>query len=106
MLEIGVEELKAKLDGGEAVHLVDVREPAEVEICRLDGAELIPMMRLFLGQAPAAGREDEIVVFCHVGVRSLEAARYLQARGFPRVRSLSGGIDAWATRIDPSMRRY
>jgi len=106
MLEIDVEELKGKLDRGEAVHLVDVREPAEVEICRFDDAELIPMMKLFLGQAPAARREDEIVVFCHVGIRSLEAARYLQARGYPRARSLSGGIDAWAARIDPSLRRY
>jgi len=106
MLEIGVEELKEKLDQGERVHLVDVREPHEVRICRLPGAELIPMMKLFLGQSPAAATADEVVVFCHVGIRSLEAARYLQARGYPRARSLVGGIDAWAERVDPSLRRY
>lgn len=107
MIEITPAEVKGKLDRGEKVRLLDVREPMELEICRLEGAEHIPMMQLFLGlKAPDAAPDDEIVVFCHVGVRSYEAAAFLRSRGFPRARSLAGGIDAWALEIDPSLRRY
>jgi adenylyltransferase/sulfurtransferase len=107
VLEIGPGEVKAKLDRGERVFLLDVREPPELAVCRLEGAEHIPMMQLFLGlESPSAAPDDEIVVFCHHGMRSLEAARYLRARGFPRARSLAGGIDAWAVTVDPSLPRY
>jgi adenylyltransferase/sulfurtransferase len=107
VIEIDVAEVKTKLDRGERVRLLDVREPHELAICRLEDAEHIPMMQLFLGlKAPAAAPEDEIVVFCHLGVRSFEAAAFLRSRGFPRARSLAGGIDAWAVEIDPSLARY
>ncbi|MCK6460296.1 MAG: sulfurtransferase [Planctomycetes bacterium] len=107
MLEISVAEVKARLDRGEKVRLLDVREPHELAICRIEGAEHIPMMQLFLGmKAPAAAPDGEIVVFCHLGMRSFEAAAYLRSRGFPNARSLAGGIDAWATEIDPSVPRY
>jgi len=107
VLEITAAEVKAKLDGGEKVRLLDVREAVELQICRIEGAEHIPMMDLFLGRkAPDAAPDDEIVVFCHVGVRSFEAAAFLRSRGFPRARSLAGGIDAWALEIDPSVGRY
>ncbi|HEX5138905.1 MAG TPA: rhodanese-like domain-containing protein [Planctomycetota bacterium] len=107
MIEITAAEVKAKLDRGERVRLLDVREPMELGICRIEGAEHIPMMQLFLGlKAPDAAPDDEIVVFCHVGVRSHEAAAFLRARGFPRARSLAGGIDAWALEVDPSVPRY
>lgn len=107
MLEIDARDLKGMLDRGDRVHLLDVREPVEVAICRLDGSENIPMMQLFLGaKAPAAGPDDEIVVVCHHGIRSFEAAQYLRMKGFRRARSLAGGIDAWAREIDPSLPRY
>jgi rhodanese-related sulfurtransferase len=107
MLEIDADEVKAKLDRGERVVLLDVREPMELAICRLEGAEHIPMLQLFLGlMAPSAAPDDEIVVFCHHGIRSLEAARHLRQKGFARARSLAGGIDAWAERIDPTLPRY
>ncbi len=107
MIEIGAAEVKAKLDRGERVHLVDVREPTELAICRLEGAEHIPMMQLFLGQkSPSAGRDDEIVVLCHHGMRSYEAASFLRGKGFPRARSLAGGIDGWAAEVDPTLPRY
>jgi adenylyltransferase/sulfurtransferase len=107
VLEISVEELKDELDRGEPVHLLDVREPAELEICRLDGAEHIPMLELFAGlRSPAAEPGARVVVFCHVGERSLEAAKFLRRHGFASARSLAGGIDAWAARFDPSMARY
>jgi rhodanese-related sulfurtransferase len=107
MIEIDAAEVKAKLDRGEKVHLVDVREAMELAICRIEGSEHIPMMQLFLGtKAPSAGPEDEIVVLCHHGVRSFEAAQHLRMKGFPRARSLAGGIDAWAAEVDPALRRY
>lgn len=107
MIEIDAADVKARLDRGEKVHLVDVREPMELAICRIEGAEHIPMMQIFLGtKAPSAGPEDEIVLLCHHGMRSFEAASFLRGKGFPRARSLSGGIDAWAARIDPKLKRY
>jgi rhodanese-related sulfurtransferase len=106
-MEIEAAEVKARLDRGERVHLVDVREAGELAICRLEGAEHIPMMQLFLGvKAPSAGKDEEVVVFCHVGVRSFEAAAFLRARGWSRALSLAGGIDAWAVSVDPTLARY
>lgn len=108
MLEITPTELKAKLDNSDRnVHLVDVREPEELAFCNLEGAQHIPMLQLFTGlQAPRAEPETEIVVFCHHGVRSLEAAKYLRLNGFANARSLAGGLEAWADDVDPSLPRY
>ena len=106
-IEITVEELKGKLDAGDSVHVLDVREPHEIAICAFPDAEEIPMMPLFVGIRRIAAQQDaEVVVLCHSGVRSLEAAMFLRRQGFPRARSLRGGIDAWAARVDPSMARY
>ena len=107
MIEITVKEVKAKLDAGEPVHLLDVREHQELEICSLPGAEHIPMMSLFTGiRKTSAAPDDEIVVFCHVGVRSFEAANFLRMQGYNNARSMAGGVEAWAQEIDPSMPRY
>jgi len=107
MLEITVAEVKAKLDAGEALHLLDVREREEIAICSLPGAEQIPMMQLFTGmKRTEAAADAPIVIFCHHGIRSLEAARLLQMQGFTNVKSMAGGIDAWADEFDPSMTRY
>lgn len=108
MLEIKPNDLKAKLEQeGRDVHLVDVRESEELRHCRLAGAQHIPMLQLFTGlQAPRAEPETEIVVICHHGVRSLEAAKYLRLNGFANARSLAGGLEAWATDVDPSLPRY
>jgi rhodanese-related sulfurtransferase len=107
MLEIKPVELKAKLDQPDRdVHLVDVRETEELACCRLNGAQHIPMLQLFTGlQSPRADPETEVVVICHHGVRSLEAAKYLRLNGFPNARSLAGGLGAWANDVDPSMPR-
>ena len=107
MIETTPAEVKAKLDAGEPVHLIDVREPHEVAICAIEGAEHIPMMSLFLGLTKTEAAQDaEIVCVCHHGVRSLEAMKFLQMQGFENVKSLAGGVDAWATDVDPSMPRY
>ena len=101
-------DLKAKLEqDGCDVHLLDVREKEELAFCRLAGAQHIPMLQLFTGlQVPRAEPETEVVVFCHHGVRSLEAAKYLRLNGFANARSLAGGLEAWATAVDPSLPRY
>jgi adenylyltransferase/sulfurtransferase len=97
--------LKASFDRGENVVLVDVREPREYELCHLEGARLLP-----LGQLPMRMGEldkgGQIVVYCHVGVRSTQAVSFLRRAGFSNVRNLLGGIDAWAREADPRVPRY
>lgn len=99
-------ELKAQWDRGEKVFLLDVRQPEEAAIATLGGT-LIP-----LGELPdrikeiEAVRNEEVVVLCHHGMRSAHAAKFLIAEGFTRVFNLSGGIDRWATDVDPTLPRY
>ena len=102
--EITPRELAARLEGGDVL-LVDVREPFELDICRLEGALHIPLRQLprRLGELDSS---REIVTVCHRGNRSLRARDLLKGAGVGRVRSLRGGVDAWATEIDPSMERY
>ncbi|MHC4342383.1 MAG: rhodanese-like domain-containing protein [Planctomycetota bacterium] len=107
MLEISVEEVHRRVEAGEPLHLLDVRELDEVSICGLPGAEHISMLELFGGlRQTSAPKEAEIVIFCHTGQRSYEAARYLRLQGYPNAFSMAGGIDAWSVRIDPGVVRY
>ena len=102
---ISVQELKAKLDRGDAFKLIDVREPYEWDICRIPGATLIP-----LGQLAARMSEldsaDEIVLQCKSGARSARALMLLQEAGFGKLTNVEGGILAWADHIDPSVPKY
>jgi molybdopterin/thiamine biosynthesis adenylyltransferase/rhodanese-related sulfurtransferase/molybdopterin converting factor small subunit len=104
--EISVEELRLELKkkGGELV-LVDVREPHEWEIAHIEGATLIPLSQLPERLAELDGHA-EIVTHCHHGARSMKALEILRGAGFGKVRSLAGGIDAWAERVEPGMPRY
>lgn len=105
--QIRVEELSAKLQAGEPIYLVDVRQPNEYEYCHLPDSQLIPLSEL-------PSRVDEVdppegslvVVYCHHGVRSLSGAAILQQAGFSNVASLAGGIEAWSLRVDSSVARY
>jgi adenylyltransferase/sulfurtransferase len=103
--EITVEELKRRRDAGETLVLLDVREPQEYEIARIDGATLIP-----LGQLPdrlgELKNDVELVVHCHSGMRSARAVQFLRQHGYARAVNLAGGIDAWSERIDPSVPQY
>ncbi len=103
--EVTADELKGELNAGKPIVIVDVREPHEYEIARIDGAVLIP-----LGELPARLHElddhADIVTHCHHGARSLKALEILKAAGFAKVRSLRGGIDAWAVNVDPALPRY
>ena len=98
-------ELKRKKDAREAFELIDVREPFEYEIARIDGSKLIPLGEI-AERADELQREQTIVVHCHSGSRSAEAVRLLQQRGFINVYNLEGGIDAWSNEIDPSVPKY
>ena len=105
MSEITPQELKARLDGNDRPVLVDVRDDWETKLCRLPNALHIPMEELEF-RTEELNAEDDIVVYCHHGVRSAAVADYLRRLGFTRVRNLSGGLDAWAQAVEPSMRRY
>jgi adenylyltransferase/sulfurtransferase len=104
--EITAEELKAELDekGGDLV-LIDVREPHEWEIAHIEGARLIPLNQLPERLSELDGH-SEIVTHCHHGARSMKALEILKGAGFSKVRSLAGGIDAWAERVEPGLARY
>ena len=106
--ETTVEELKATMDSGGPLMLVDVREPQEWAICRIPGAKLIPLgqvpSRLAELRAESAGRP--IVVHCKSGVRSARAVTLLQEAGIANAKNLKGGILAWIDRIDPTLPRY
>lgn len=103
--EMSVQELKRKRDEGVPLLLLDVREPHEYEIARIDGAKLIP-----LGELPERmdelGDAAEIIVHCHSGVRSAHAVDQLKRAGLSNVSNLAGGIEAWSTEIDPAIPRY
>jgi adenylyltransferase/sulfurtransferase len=102
---LSVDDLVARRKAGEAFDLLDVREAHEWEIARIPGATLFPLSEL-----PARMHELDLAktytLSCHHGIRSVQAYRLLRQAGFKRLQILSGGQDAWAARIDPSMPRY
>jgi adenylyltransferase/sulfurtransferase len=104
-LQIEPRELKERLGRGERFLVVDVREPWEHQICRIEGARLIPLGSLASELALLEEAED-VVLYCHHGIRSLDAAAWLRAQGVEGARSLAGGIERWATEIDSSVPRY
>lgn len=108
-LEIPAEEVKLKLDGSGKFILVDVREPSEYDICRIDGSVLIPL-GLIEEMKPknlnGLSQNDEIILHCKAGVRSLKAVKALKKMGFENVKSMAGGIEAWSDNIDPSVPKY
>ncbi|MBA4067601.1 MAG: hypothetical protein C0501_28630 [Isosphaera sp.] len=99
-------DLKAMLDAGQPVLLVDVREPEEHAYCALPGSVLIPLGELAARAAEVDPGEALVVVYCHHGVRSVSGAAVLRHAGLPEVASLSGGIDLWSRLVDPAVPRY
>ncbi len=98
-------QLKTAIDSGRRPVLLDVREPYEYSLCHLESSTLIPVEELDtrLGELK---RDSEIVVYCHVGIRSASAVKLLRQAGFANVRNLQGGIDEWARQVDNKMPRY
>jgi adenylyltransferase/sulfurtransferase len=103
--EISAKELASRLEQGDDVFILDVRNPDEYAICRIDGSELIPLNRLLEGVHTLDSARD-IVVHCHRGIRSAQAVNFLRSIGFSKVKNLRGGIDAWAEEVDESLPRY
>ena len=105
-LEVSVAEAKHLRDTApERTMIVDVREPFELELCRVEGAEHIPMRQIPENVATLP-RDKHLLILCHAGGRSLRVTQFLRAQGFPAVSNIAGGIDAWAQEIEPGMPRY
>jgi adenylyltransferase/sulfurtransferase len=103
--EMSPHELKRRMDAGESFALIDVREPFEYEIARIDGAKLIPLGEI-TERLDELNGEQPIVVHCHTGMRSAQAVQLLQQSGFTKVYNLEGGIDAWSDQIDSNVPKY
>jgi adenylyltransferase/sulfurtransferase len=102
--QLSVKELKGRIDAGEKVYILDVREPYEYQIAQI-GGKLIPQNEV-AQRLSEIDREREVIVQCHSGIRSQRIAEFLKQQGYPRVVNLAGGITAWANEIDPKMQKY
>jgi rhodanese-related sulfurtransferase len=107
-LETNPKEVKQRMDAGEAIRLIDVREPFEHAIARVNAAELIPMgsVPVRLVHLEAQADEAALVVLCHHGVRSLQVVHWLREQGIENCQSMAGGIDAWSADVDGTVPRY
>jgi rhodanese-related sulfurtransferase len=103
--EISVETLAAMRNEGTPHHLLDVREPWELDLCRIDGSLAIPLDELRDRLAEVPG-DAPVIVVCHHGQRSAHATHWLRGAGRAQAVNLAGGIDAWARRIDAAVRIY
>ena len=103
-LQIQPREVKDRLDRGEKLLLVDVRQDWEHQTCRIDGAKLVPLSTI-PANIGIFEEADEVVLYCHHGMRSLDAAAFLRQQGV-NARSLAGGIERWSVEIDPKVPSY
>jgi adenylyltransferase/sulfurtransferase len=103
--ELTPRELADRIAAGTRPMLIDVREPREWELARIEGARLIPLGTLE-AEIGTLDRSSDIVVYCKSGARSAKAAEQLRAAGFARVRNLAGGIRRWSDEVDPAVPRY
>ena len=104
-INISVTQLRRRQEQGHRPLLLDVRTPREWQICRLDGAKLLPLNEL-TARWQELDPEQEMIVYCHHGHRSARAVDFLRRAGLPKVRNLTGGIDAWSKEVDPSVPLY
>ncbi|MDT5263193.1 MAG: hypothetical protein QOC61_2197 [Acidobacteriota bacterium] len=98
-------EFAERLGGGERLLLVDVREPEEYELARVEGSQLLPL-RLFNEWTSSLDPERETVFLCHHGIRSAQVCAFLSRQGFEKIYNLAGGIDRWSCEVDPTVPRY
>jgi rhodanese-related sulfurtransferase len=104
--EIAPSAVKSRLEAGETLRLIDVREPAEYPFAKIEGAELIPMRSMPQVLQDLEESDGCLIVFCHHGVRSLSVVEWLRRQGVENCQSMSGGIDLWSRQIDPTVPRY
>ena len=107
-LEIAPYEVRRRIAAHEPVTLIDVREPTEYQLARIEGAELIPMRTVpaSLQHLEAESDRGPLIVYCHHGVRSLNVVNWLREQGISNAQSMAGGIDRWSREIDPSVPLY
>lgn len=107
-LEITPRDVHRRLQAGEKLVLIDVREPNEFQLARIPGAELIPMRTVpaELSRLDAQADQAPLIVFCHHGVRSLNVVHWLREQGVDACQSMAGGIDRWSLEVDPLVPRY
>jgi rhodanese-related sulfurtransferase len=104
-LQIDVNTLQAMRQSGAEITLLDVREPWEFDLCAIEGSSSIPLATL-PQRAEDLPKDRQIIVICHHGARSAQATSWLRHNGFDKATNLMGGVDAWARRIDPTMKVY
>ena len=104
-LEITPKELKEELNAGKKPYLLDVRNYNEYEICIIEGSNKLPLDEI-QNRVNEVPQDQEIITICHHGKRSMRALDILKQNGFKNVKSLRGGVEAWAVQVDPSMARY
>ncbi|HYO81652.1 MAG TPA: rhodanese-like domain-containing protein [Bryobacteraceae bacterium] len=106
--EVCVAEVKRRLNAGEPLHLIDVRQPEEHAVAHIDPSRLVPMGEVpqALPELESKADEGTLIVFCHHGVRSANVVQWLRGQGVTECQSMGGGIDAWSLEVDPSVPRY
>jgi rhodanese-related sulfurtransferase len=102
---LGPIEVKLILDNKNGSRLIDVREEWEYKIAHIDGSELMPLSN-FMSHINELDKEDELIFYCHTGVRSANVCNYLANQGFKNLINLKGGIEAWSNEVDQSVPRY
>ena len=107
-MEVTPQDVKRRLDAGETLALVDVREPFEHAVARIEGADLIPMNTIpeRLEDLREKAAAAPVIVLCHHGVRSLNVVHWLHRQGIENCWSMAGGIDLWSLSVDPAVPRY
>ena len=103
--QITVQNLKEQIDKDERLLILDVREKEEYQLCRIPGAKLIPLKEI-PKRFTEINTSENIVVYCHSGIRSAQATLFLKKKGYSNVKNLIGGIDSWSINIDPDVARY
>ena len=106
--EVTPKDVRARIDAGEPIFLIDVRRPDEYQITRIEGAEFIPMDTApqQLGRLEGLADQGTLIVFCHHGMRSASVVNWLRGQGVEVCQSMSGGIDQWSMDVDPAVPRY
>lgn len=106
--EVTPADVKRRLDAGEKLWLIDVREPAEHVIARIAGSELIPMNTVPVSISTLEEKADDgtLIVFCHHGMRSASVVNWLRGQGVAQSQNMAGGIDRWSLDVDPQVPRY
>lgn len=106
-LEIDCKTVKQKLDSDASFILLDCREQEEYDLVHIPECRLLPMSEIQQRVSELEPHQaDEVIVYCHHGMRSLQVASWLQQEGFSNVKSMQGGIDAWSCEIDETLKRY